>query len=430
MSLMDKSWEKIFERGQFLEKIERDGFFLISPDQLKELSDKREPRLLAKIDSLKSSPEIFKKNKLSILSVQNDLYMVFKDADFKTFYPVKQLYDTVDTEEYCPELDFRKFESLSINEISSESQAIDFAYIISLIRTFTGEKELYLTIRGRHGSKKFSFNIPASKQPVNVSGVQIEVDAGFESPSKIYLFEAKMGRVDDFNIRQLFYPYKDWLSKSTKEIIPIFFIYTNGLFYFFQFTFCDQYGKLDLVKSKCYTINEGKIQRQNLTELLDSTPLESEPDVPFPQANDLDKVIDLIMNTQMGITNRGAIAELFDFEDRQGDYYANAAVYLGLLKRTANFSEFLLTNEGKSILNSEKRNQRNIILLQQILKKPTFNEIIRTAYDNSRIIENINTDLVVNIIQKHVNINDTTARRRSSTVLRWIKWINDNIEFV
>jgi hypothetical protein len=109
--------------------------------------------------------------------------MVFKDADFKTFYPLKELYDAADTEQYCPERDFSEFQSLSLNEISSESQAIDFAYLISLIRNFTGENELYLTIRGRHGSEKFSFNIPNVKQPVNVSGVQIEIDAGFESPS-------------------------------------------------------------------------------------------------------------------------------------------------------------------------------------------------------------------------------------------------------
>ena len=79
--------------------------------------------------------------------------------------------------------------------------------------------------------------------------------------------------------------------------------------------------------------------RLNLKQLLAESRIEPEPDVPYPQANDLDKVIDIVTNFHSaGLTNKPAIAEFFDFDERQGDYYANAGYYLGLLKRVPSFN--------------------------------------------------------------------------------------------
>ncbi len=424
---MDDSWELIFERGHLLDIIERDGFVFITPNELKQLGNNREPRLLAKLDYSKSRPDIFRKNNLSILAIQNNKYVIFKDSNLKTYYPLKDLYDKIVTEVYSPERDFSEYHSLNLNKISLESQAIDYAYLISLIKTFTDEKELFLTIRGRYGSEGFKIKLPSNKNPINVNGVQIEIDAGFESPEKIYIFEAKIGRVDDFNIRQLYYPYKDWSLKTTKDVIPIFFIYTNGLFYLIQFDFGSEYGELKLIKSKCYSINEAQKQKINLNKLLESIRIEPEPSVPYPQANDIDKIIDLVTYSSKGLTNKKSIADFFDFDERQGDYYANAAIYLGLVKRTDGSSEFELTREGQYLCTSLNRNKRNYLLLQQMLKKPSFNEIINANYYNRN---DLDIDYVADVIQKYAKINITTARRRSSTVLNWIKWINDNVEFL
>ncbi|MDO9033994.1 MAG: hypothetical protein Q7U51_02155 [Methanoregula sp.] len=83
---------------------------------------------------------------------------------------------------------FSEYQSLDVRNLSSESQALDFAYLVSLLRTFTSEKELNLTIRGRQRSEKFQVAIPGSGHVAEVKGVQIEVDAGYESPERIYLF--------------------------------------------------------------------------------------------------------------------------------------------------------------------------------------------------------------------------------------------------
>ena len=44
---------------------------------------------------------------------------------------------------------------------------------------------------------------------------------------------------EDFIIRQLYYPYRHWKTKITKEIIPIFFTYDNGIYNIFIYKFDD-----------------------------------------------------------------------------------------------------------------------------------------------------------------------------------------------
>jgi len=429
MTQNDAAWGKIFECLPLLPEIERQGYVYVSAEDIKKASDMREPRLLAKQDTKNSRPDIFKHNNLSILPVENGKYIIFRDDPVKTYYPLEKILAEVPVEEYQPVKDYQEYQSLDVRNLSSESQAIDFANLVSLLKTFTNEKELNLTIRGRQRSEKFCVVIPGNHHSVEVNGVQIEVDAGYESSEKIYIFEAKLGRVEDFNIRQLYYPFKDWSCKSTKEIVPLFFVYTNGLFYILQFEFGEEYGELRCVKSKCFTVNEPAKQPLNLKQLLMESRTESEPDVPYPQANDLDKVIDIITNFHSaGLSNKPAIAEFFDFDERQGDYYANAGYYLGLLKRIPHSTEFELTREGEFIAKSENRARRNLLLLKQMLKRPSFNEVIRLFENKNRDLTLLDIEVLAPIIQKHVDLNETTARRRASTVMSWMRWMKDMME--
>jgi hypothetical protein len=430
MKLNDEAWGKIFDHLRLLPEIECHGFVYVSADDIKAASDKREPRLLAKQDTKNSRPEVFRQNKLSILPIENGKYIIFRDESARTYYPLDKILAEVPTEEYQPSKDYREYQSLDVRNLSSESQALDFANLVSLLKTFTSEKELNLTIRGRLRSGKFPVTIPRSHHTAEVDGVQIEVDAGFESPEKIYLFESKLGRVEDFNIRQLYYPFRDWSCKSSKEIVSLFFVYTNGLFYILQFAFGEEYGELRLVRSKCFTVNEPAKQPVNLKQLLAESRIEPEPDVPYPQANDLDKVIDIVTNFQTaGLSNKPAISEFFGFDERQGDYYLNAGYYLGLLKRIPHSTEFELTREGGFIAKSENRSWRNLLLLKQMLKRPSFNEIIHLFESENRELSSLTVDVLAPVIQKHVELNETTARRRASTVMSWLRWMVAGMEF-
>lgn len=434
MGKNDDAWQNVFNNLNLLEKINDNGFIYITADELKENSGShREPRLMAKQDTLSSRPTIFRKHNLAIFPVDNGRYIIFKDDTQQSYYSYSASLDNTLITEYIPRTDILNFKTLQLSTVTSESQAIDYAYLISLLRTFTNEPDLFLTIRGRLRSTKFDFSLPGCDHRVNVSGVQIEVDAGFESRDKIYVLEAKIGKRDDFHIRQLYYPYRDWSIRTDKEVVPIFVIYTNGIFYLTEFKFGDKFGELEVVRSQGFVINEPARQIINLNELIKTVPVASEEPrgVPYPQANDLDKVIDLVTNLEEDILNtKELISAFFDFDERQGDYYANAAIYLGFLKRDDDRGNtFELTPLGETLRYYNNRNQRNLLLLKQILTKPTFNTLIHDLIRLDRNLERLSIAHMVDIIEANTTLSGDTLRRRASTVKRWLQWICDNVEF-
>jgi len=434
MGKNDDAWQNVFDKLNLLKKINDNGFVYVTADELKEYSGShREPRLMAKQDTLSSRPTIFRKHNFSIFPVDNGRYIIFKDDTQQSYYSYSASLDSTLITEYAPEADIQNFKTLQLSTITSESQAIDYVYLISLLRTFTNEPDLFLTIRGRLRSTEFDFYLPDCDHRVNVSGVQIEVDAGFESRDKIYVLEAKIGKRDDFHIRQLYYPYRDWSIRADKEVVPIFVIYTNGIFYLTEFKFGDRFGELEVVRSQGFVVNVPARQIINLSELIKTVPVASEEPrgVPYPQANDLDKVMDLVTNFEEDTLNtKELISAFFDFDERQGDYYANAAIYLGFLKRDDDRENtFELTPLGETLRHYNNRNQRNLLLLKQILAKPTFNVLIKDLIRPDCNLNRLSDDSIITVVAAKTPLSGQTVGRRASTVKRWLQWICDNIEF-
>ncbi|EAE9730490.1 hypothetical protein CCZ53_14165, partial [Listeria monocytogenes] len=71
----DEAWERLFEKYNILEVIERDGVFIISAQQIKEY---REARLMTKFDHKANLPNLFKNNDLSILPNSRGTYVIGK----------------------------------------------------------------------------------------------------------------------------------------------------------------------------------------------------------------------------------------------------------------------------------------------------------------------------------------------------------------
>ena len=63
---INDAWEKLFKKYDIINKVKENKLFEISADQIKEF---REPRLMTKFDSSFDLPELFEKNKLSILPI-------------------------------------------------------------------------------------------------------------------------------------------------------------------------------------------------------------------------------------------------------------------------------------------------------------------------------------------------------------------------
>jgi len=246
------SWEKIFKDNKILEHDFLKDPFNLSAGMIKKSvqnfkkTAEKEVRILCKMDTRESIPNIMKKNNLFLLPVINGQYVIVKGEgyiDIPDIMGVPEIYNT--------KLDF----NLDTSKIgNSEMQHLDFAYASSLIRTFMEDSTLVLTIRGRKYTPEFSFNV--GNQNINVKSVQTEVDAGYEGKDKIVLIEAKNSKTKNTIIRQLYYPFRQWSHHTHKEVFTLFFEKRGGEYLIWLYKFLDEndYNSIKLIKSKKYKI--------------------------------------------------------------------------------------------------------------------------------------------------------------------------------
>ena len=74
MSKNDVAWQRFFEQTDILQRIQSRGFAYVTADELKQVTQ-REPRLMAKQDTLSVRPQLFRQHRLSIFPVQNGVYI-------------------------------------------------------------------------------------------------------------------------------------------------------------------------------------------------------------------------------------------------------------------------------------------------------------------------------------------------------------------
>lgn len=426
MSENNLAWKKFFTEKNILSTIDRKGFVYITAKEMKKIGG-REPRLMAKMDTLVSRPSVFKENNLTIFPVKNGEYIIFRDEEERSYFKINTEISDLTSERYRSRINLSNFDSFSRSSQFGEFQALDYAFISSLIKNFVEEDELYLTLRGRLRSGTFKFALPEMEHVVDVNGVQIEVDSGYESNTKFVMIEAKIGKRDDFHIRQLYYPYLEWSQRTSKEIIPILFTYTNGLYYLIHFRFHPEFGNLSIVKKKCYIIDE--FQKISISEqLINRIRVNAEPlHIPFIQANDLDKIIDVVSLVNEEINRGDEIADFFEFDKRQGDYYANASAYLGLIRREG--QKFILTDVGRQFIHIESRSERTKFIIKQMLRVPSLRKIILYFKRINLEIDSIQKEKIKEIISEfRRELNQNTLGRRSEAIISWLKWISKNLE--
>jgi hypothetical protein len=425
----DRAWQRFFDRTPTLQQVVEQGYCYVTADALRQFGE-REPRLMAKIDTLAERPRIFQQYHLSIFPTKNGEYVLFSDPSDKTYYRFSHEVHNLPVQTHISNVDLSAYDSFSDPQSLNESQAIDFAYISALLQHFTRDDKINLSIRGRIFSKDFYFYLPENKHRINVSSVQIEIDAGYESADSIYLIEAKVGRRDDFNIRQLYYPFLEWSARSRKRIVPVFLAYTNGKYYFTEFGFDEDFGGLRVIRNECYVINENPRPPLSLGGLLAQIPSDAllcEPSVPYPQADDLDKVLDLVAKVDTGTSIKQEIADAFEFDERQGDYYANAAIYLGLVKREGR--RFDLTALGDQYLRLRSRAQRSGLIVRQLLMRPTFRTVFYRLRECGFDIDQISNHQIAEIIRVNTPLGGATPARRAQTVRSWLTSLLRNNEF-
>ncbi len=251
-----KSWNKIFDDYEILKHDFDKSPFSLSATQIKRACQRfketgeKEVRILCKQDSREDRPDIFIKNKLFLLPVKNGYYNIIKGDGYIDIPEIKQGLVI-----YSSQVDFQ-LDTTKIGD--SEMQHLDYAYPASLIRTFTDDPSLVLTMRGRKYTPEFEFYV--EKQLIKVSGVQTEVDAGYEGKNQIVLIEAKNFSATNVIIRQLYYPFRQWQEHTKKKVVTLFFDKIRGenVYSIWQFEFGDpkNYNSIRLIKSGKFRIKE------------------------------------------------------------------------------------------------------------------------------------------------------------------------------
>ena len=153
-----------------------------------------------------------------------------------------------------------------------------------------------------------------------------------------------------------------------------------------------------------------------------------EPSVPYPQANDLDKVADLVPLVDSGLGTKADIAERFEFDERQGDYYANAGRYLGLLDRED--GQYIVTDLGRQFAQTRSISGKSRLLIEQLLTRPSFRAAFELLQHRDLKLDTISNDDIAAAVERFTDLSGTTPGRRASTVRSWLRWILRNSEIV
>ncbi len=241
------------------------------------------------------------------------------------------------------------------------------------------------------------------------------------------LFEAKRDLSEDFLIRQLYYPFRVWHNRIKKKTVkPIFLVYSNGIYRLYEYKFEDlnNYSSLHLIKQKNYSIEDTAVSLSDILAVLGRVSIVKEPEIPFPQADKFERIINLCELVGTQELNRTDVTENYDFDSRQTNYYTDAAHYLGLLdKRKENGTPFYSLSDAGRRLFKLGFKERQLAFCETILSHKVFNSALRLCFKKGAMPS---TEEIVEIMKQSEIFqvgSDSTFTRRSSSVKGWINWI-------
>jgi len=413
----EKAWASLLNAPECLELIENDMPLIVSAEQMRSY---REPRLMAKIDHSRNLPRVFRERDLSILPISRGSYLISKFENYEKFkLPQSNSINNFPLRE--------NLETLSVENITSESIALNAAMASGIMADFLGDENIVPTISGRMGSGSFSFYVQeyaGRRREIEVNNAQIEIDAAFEGRDFFSIVEAKMDIPDegDFIIRQLYYPYRVWSDRIRKVVKPIFLTYSNGIYVLREYSFREMrdYNSISLLRQSSYSIEDTDITNDEIEAILHATPIHPEPEgIPFPQADVFPRVVNLCELLKGCELDKDTLSQEYDFDRRQSNYYADAARYLGLVDKPQS-NLYHLSPKGLGILKLPYK-KRQLAYCECIFSYAVFNILMRRTFDRGRLPEN--TEIMKVIGDSNRSLSEVTRRRRAGTVRGWLSWI-------
>ena len=143
--------------------------------------------------------------------------------------------------------------------------------------------------------------------------------------------------------------------------------------------------------------------------------------IPFPQANDMSKIIKLVMEGEEIVKDKEKAMKVIDVSTtRQVAYYLSALQYLKYLKYDKTF-----TDRAKELKNDKQS------LMLDIYRQLQENELFSNVYNLCKENQKADLEIIRQEISKlNLDLAESTINRRVSTIKKWIDWmysVNDSL---
>lgn len=419
MSLIEDRWSRVFEAYQLQAKIDAEGHADISAEEIRQLHI--QPRLITKMDFSHQVPRFMADQGINVVTLTRSKWRVgFYDTHFPI--PAWSPPDEITQSFAIPDW----LETLRSGAITGEGAVVSSAHVSGMLEDFVGE-DVTPTLSGRFSSGVFDYKIRTKVgfENISVSNAQIELDGGFEGREAVYLIEAKKHMLNDFNLRQLYYPFRTWSAKVSKPVKCILLNYVNDAFDFYEieFSVLTDYDSASIVRTKKYLLGAPLPTSADLEALAMGALITGDPSLfegTLPQANTNEFLFDLLDFLSEEPQTVATIAERFNFVGRQADYYFNALRYFGLAIKDGPYR--LLSDEGKRIAALPIRDQYLAVAKLMLQVGPVargFLEFRATA------VMPTTEQFMEWMIQHGFNrgIDGSTVRRRAGTLVSWVSWL-------
>lgn len=416
-------WQEVFFRSNLTHRIKNEGVFFISSKELNQVSKPMggpDARNLVKYDHKSQLPTSLRRENLSILPVARGEFAI---GDFDIYAPL--------SEDASPPLANYSIPSHleTLQKLRSETDSLILAHHAGAISELVGEEAAFVG-GGKDSGPGFAMTVAPNgrngRQELFIKkGVTIEIDGLFESSSSIVAIEAKMKAAVDFNIRQLYYPFRSLRERHKKSVRTFYLSVSNGIFDAREFVFADpaSISSYQQLKRTRFTFSPEEISRSEIEELSAKPyPVEIGHGFPVPQADNLERVIDLAERLSKGPMTKDQISDTYGFHARQSDYYANAAGYLGLARRNGP-SSWESTELNRRIFELGFK-ERNLELIRAVLAQAS----IRLGYQHFLQTDEIPSKeealTMISDTEGLLRISGSTIPRRVSTLRGWVRWIS------
>lgn len=426
----DVAWEKAFLDLNLMPTIRSQGWVDVAARELRQF---REPRLMAKIDYSTNRPAIFRSEGVNILALSSSHYRIGRFAVFQELPDVSLTQTRIERVDLPPGI-----ESLAFRGLTSESTVVTSAFAAGILDRFCGE-ELLLTSFGRMRTPQFDFSISGShgeKFSLEVNSATIEIDAAFENGRGFHILEVKNHRPLDFNLRQLYYPFRTWNARIHKPVESVFMTYSNDVYELFRVSFIDPHDFSSSVigDHRRFMVAEGSIRLQDLEEVAHRTALSKtwnrayRNKIPFPQADSFARVVDLVSLLIDSPMSAEELSDHYGFDARQSDYYYNAAKYLGLAAsrrdETLEVEVREPTSEARRIFSLPYR-EKYLALAELVLSIEPVNKAFSfsTPAPEAPAPRTIHDIFQESDEARHLGYSASTIERRSQTIYAWVQWL-------